>query len=174
MRREYLGVPLWGWAAAGTLVVGIYWYRARQSKQKAAAQAQAPQTQTAVGASGVGMDPLLVAYSSGEASGVATYSAGVNTGLSLVDAIMGLAPAASQSSQATAQATVPAGILQGSVGGQPGDFNLVSGTSQNLQLAGQGVQQYEQVSPGTFAPLQPMTGSLGYGVYAPQTYYQVP
>ena len=172
MKRDYLGIPLWGWAAAGALVLAVV-YRSQQ-KKKAAAAAPPPQTQTAAAASGVGMDPVLVAYSAGEASGVSTYSAGVNTGLSLVDAIMGLAPAASQSSAATAQATIPAGILQGSLGAQPGDFNLVSGTAQNLQLSGQGVQQYEQVSPGTFAPLQPMTGSLGYGVYAPQTYYQVP
>lgn len=91
MRRTIAGVPLWI-----VLVVvgggGLYWYTRRQ---QAAAQAAAQAAQAAAtpsNPSGTG-DPFLTAYQAGESSGVSIYSAGVGTGLSLVDSILGMFPA---------------------------------------------------------------------------------
>ena len=92
----WLGIPLWGWgiAAGGA---GLLVYRSEEKKKQtataaavAAQSSAATQAQQASTPQSPGSDPTLLAYQAGEASGVAGYSAGVSTGISLVDSIMGM------------------------------------------------------------------------------------
>lgn len=146
MKRSYFGVPLWGWLAAGGLAAGFWWYR---GKKQAAAAAQQTQQASQVQATGTStLDPALVAYQAGEAAGVSTYSAGVTTGIGLVDSIMGMFPAGPTSAQAGQSAAT---ISAQPVGGGTADVSLKKSytpISRQAALADiqQGVPVYEQGS----------------------------
>lgn len=110
MRNRIAGIPLWLFLLVGGGTAAFYVYKKRAATQAAAAQAAsaAQPTQSAAASAGPSGDPLLLAYQSGEASGVASYSAGVTTGISLVDSIMQLFPGgATEATQAASQATAP-------------------------------------------------------------------
>lgn len=137
MNRTVFGMPLWLVLLAVAGGGGYYLYDQRKKQaaaqaSAAAASAQASAANTAAGSSSAAgtptsMDPQLVAYQAGEASGVSAYSAGVTTGISLVDSIMSLFPGgATEQTQANQAATTaatptanPAGVNTPQVGKSP-------------------------------------------------------
>lgn len=155
-------LPGWGWVAVAGAGV-VLWRKMSASSSTAAA--------TPAGGSVVGTtsSPYYDLYGAGFNAGVGALTAALGTS-------SGVGGGSGATSGTTAQPTPASsnsGVLQGTVGTAPGDFELVSGTAQNKQLAASGVTQYEALPGGNFAPLPAMSGSAGYGVYAPQTYQRV-
>ena len=179
MRRTLAGIPVWAILVVGA--AGGYWvYRGRKTNQaRAAAQSQTTAQAQPTGAS---QDPYLVAYQAGEASGISGYSAGVTSGISLVDSILGMFPAgavagqagqAAAATSATAGAVQPAGManaapplpaqhmmgagylpLDPGAAAQPvGGYLWVSSPTAAAADVQQGQQTYYEPAPGVFQPI---------------------
>ena len=182
MRRTLAGIPVWAILVVGA-AGGDWVYRGRkqnQARQMAAAQSQ---TTTHAAPTGASQDPYLVAYQAGEASGISGYSAGVTSGISLVDSILGMFPAgavAGQTGQAAAAtsataggAVQPAGVanaapalpaqhmmgagylpLDPGAAAQPvGGYLWVSSPTAAAADVQQGQQTYYEPAPGVFQPI---------------------
>ena len=81
--------------------VGLYLYRKRAAAKTAAAGQQSAANSAQLATTGTSYgDPVLTAYQTGEAAGVASYSAGVTSGISLVDSILGMYPGSTTAGQA--------------------------------------------------------------------------
>lgn len=116
--------------------VGVYVYRTRT--KTAAAQQQTAANTAGLATTGTAAgDPVLTAYQTGEAAGVASYSAGVTSGISLVDSILGMFPGSTSAAAAgnNAAQTIGAGVGTAAGAGQPtaattGQGGSSTGTTQ--------------------------------------------
>lgn len=205
MNRTMFGLPLWlllGVVGGG----GYYLYdtHKKQAAAQAAAVAQAQQASAAKSSAGgssmagtpTSMDPQLVAYQAGEASGVASYSAGVTTGISLVDSIMSLFPGgATEQTQANQAAATAAGpgpatlqnpqvVTPNATAGPTGPagytgYSYISSWPLAQSLSKEGVQLYAGIPAGNGqteyipAPADIWKGGLPSGT-ALYTYTGVP
>ena len=126
--------------------VGLYLYRKRAAAKTAAAGQQSAANSAQLATTGTSYgDPVLTAYQTGEAAGVASYSAGVTSGISLVDSILGMFPAAPTTAQAGGSAAQQIGsgypgspALPGPTVGTTGPGGTTTGALTPTTPAGSG------------------------------------